>query len=212
MPEERRRQIAQIAQAFGVAILEDDEYGPLWEGRPQPIAALAPAQTYYVASLSKTLGFGLRFAYLAAPAGQEARLLHSLRASIWMTSPLIGEIAASWIRSETAERLLRLRRQEAAARYALASEVLSGYDFTGHSSSYHLWLALPEEWRAERFAAEAERRGVAVASAEEFIVGRETPVHGVRVALGAPRSRSSLRQGLETLVALLREGPPVSIV
>lgn len=211
MPAERRRQIAQIAETFGVVILEDDEYGPLWDGRP-PIATFAPANTYYIASLSKTLGFGLRFAYLAPPAGQESRVLHSLRATIWMTPPLIGEIAASWIRSETAERLLRLRRQEAAIRYALAAEALAGYGFTGHPSSYHLWLDLPEPWRPERFAAEAERRGVAVASAEEFIVGRETQAYGVRVALGAARSRSALRQGLQTLVDLLREGPPVSIV
>lgn len=212
MPAERRQQIAQIAQSFGVVILEDDEYGPLWEGRPAPIASLAPANTYYVASLSKTLGFGLRFAYLAPPPGQESRVLHALRASIWMTPPLVGEIAASWIRSDTAERLLRLRRQEAAARYAIAAEVLAGYAFTGHPSSYHLWLPLPEPWRAERFAAEAERRGVTVASAEEFIVGRAAPVHGVRVALGAARSRVALRQGLQRLVDLLREGPPVSIV
>lgn len=212
MSLERRQQIVDIARRFGVAILEDDEYGPLWADRPQPIAALAPELTYYVASLSKTLGFGLRYAYVAPPARQVTRVLNSIRASIWMAPPLVGEIAATWIRSGTAEHLLHQRRQEAAARYELASTLLSGYYFSGSPSGYHLWLPLPEEWRAERFAAEAERRHVVVASSEEFIVGREAPVHGIRIGLGSASSRQGVRRGLQTIVDLLREGPPVSVV
>ncbi len=65
-------------------------------------------------------------------------------------------------------------------------------------------------WRAVDFAAAAKRRGVVVAPAEAFAVGRGAVAHGVRIGLGAPRDRSRLEQALLRLADLLRDGPAES--
>ena len=57
------------------------------------------------------------------------------------------------------------------------------------------------------FAAASKRRGVVVAPAEAFAVGRAEVAHGVRIGLGPPRDRGRLEQALQTLAELLREGP-----
>ena len=69
MPEARRREIAAIARAHGVAIVEDDIHALLPAERPLPIAAFAPELSYYLMSTSKTLVAGLRVGYVAAPRG-----------------------------------------------------------------------------------------------------------------------------------------------
>ncbi|MBV8534548.1 MAG: PLP-dependent aminotransferase family protein, partial [Alphaproteobacteria bacterium] len=59
----------------------------------------------------------------------------------------------------------------------------------------------------EEFAAQARRRGVGVASAEAFAVGRAPVPHAVRLAPVAARDRASLDRALVTIANLLREPP-----
>jgi DNA-binding transcriptional MocR family regulator len=212
MPEERRRAIVAIARTHGVVIVEDDEYGALPAGRPAPIARIAPDVTYYVASLSKSLGFGLRIAYVLPPRGMERRVLNQVRATTWMVSPLLAEIPSGWILDGTADRIVHGRREELAARQQVAAAVLAGFTYQSHPHASHVWLQLPGGWRSDRFALEAERRGVVVAAAEEFAVGPGQLPSAVRVALGAVPNRGLLRLGLERLVTLLHEGPGLSLV
>jgi DNA-binding transcriptional MocR family regulator len=73
--------------------------------------------------------------------------------------------------------------------------------------SFHRWLPLPEPWRTETFVAQARARGVMVTPAEEFMVGRDSAPHAVRVCLGATLSRDRLEEGLRRLAVLLAQGP-----
>ena len=52
-----------------------------------------------------------------------------------------------------------------------------------------------------------KNRGVIVSPAEEFVVGRASAPHAVRVNLGGVQSRNLLRQGLSTLAMELAERP-----
>ncbi len=207
MPEARRRRIARIARAHDVLIVEDDIYGLLPEARPLPLAALAPDHTVYVQSLSKTLAPGLRIAYVLAPRRLLERVVAGLRSTTWMASPLLAEIAARWIQDGTGEALLRRRRQETARRQRLAVTVLGRARLSTHPASYHLWLELPEPWRSAAFVASARRRGVAVTPAEVFVVGEGEPPRGVRVCLGAARSREQVEAGLRILASMLESAP-----
>jgi DNA-binding transcriptional MocR family regulator len=207
MSEARRREIAAVARAHGVAIVEDDIHALLPPQRPRPIAAHAPELTYYLTSVSKTLAPGLRVGYMLAPRGESARLAAGLRATTWGAAPLTAEIAGAWIQDGTADALLASRRAEAAARQAIAREILGGAAYDAHPVGYHLWLHLPEPWRSESFAAQAARRGVTVTPAEAFVVGRGAAPHAVRVCLGAPRTREALARGLRAVAETLG-GPP----
>jgi DNA-binding transcriptional MocR family regulator len=206
MPEERRREIAAIARAHGLAIVEDDVHGLLPRERPRPIAALAPERSYYLTSTSKTLAPGLRIAYVLSPPERVARLTASLRATTWAVAPLMAAVASTWIADGTADALVAARRQEAGERQAMARDRLAGADFDTKPEAYYLWLRLPEPWRGDAFAAEARARGVVVTPAEAFAVGREAVPHAVRLCLGAARSRAALLRGLDAVAGLLRAG------
>ena len=206
MPEGRRREIADVARAHGLRIVEDDVHGLLATARPAPLATLAPELTYYLTSTSKTLAPGLRIAYVAALPVDVPRLTASLRATTWAVAPLTAAVASQWIRNGTADAIVDARRQEARARQALARERLAGFDYDAQPEAYYLWLRLPEPWRSDTFAAEARARNVLVTPAEAFSIGREQPPHAVRICMGAARSRETLARGLGTVAELLRSG------
>jgi DNA-binding transcriptional MocR family regulator len=211
MSEPRRQEIAAIARAHGVSVIEDDIHALLPPERPRPIAAFAPERTYYLTSASKTLAPGLRVGYLLAPPGQAARLAAGVRATTWGAAPLTAEVVTAWIQDGTADALLAARRAEAAARQALAADALAGAEYDAHPVGYHLWLHLPAPWRSESFAAQAARRGVTVTPAEAFMVGRGAAPHAVRLCLGAPRTREALARGLRTVAEALAGGPDAGV-
>lgn len=207
MSESRRREIAAIAKEHGVLVIEDDVHGLLPEDAPPPIAAFHPEGSFYVASLAKTLSPGLRVGYLHAPPEFVDRLAAGIRTTIWMASPLSAEIATRWIDSGAAEEILGQKRREAAERQAMVRERLGDHGLAAHEAGFHAWLPLPPPWRTSEFVAAAEQRGVRVSGAEAFAVGRGDPPHAVRLCLGSPRGRHSLRRALDTLRELLEAGP-----
>ena len=203
MPEARRREIARIARAHGVAIVEDDIHALLPERRPPPVAAFAPEISYYLTSTSKTLAPGLRIAFVLAPAGMFGRLAASLRATTWAAPPLMAALVSAWIRDGTADALVLDRRREAEARQVQARALLGDARYDAHPSGYYVWLHLPPPWRSDSFTAELRERGVAVTPAEAFVVGRGTVPHAVRLCLGAARGRSELDRALSLVAETL---------
>jgi DNA-binding transcriptional MocR family regulator len=206
MGDARRREIARIAQAHGVTIVEDDVHGVLPETAPAPIFTHAPEITCYLTGLAKSVAPGLRIGYVVAPPALVTRLAAGIRATTWMAAPLMAEIASRWVMDGTAARLLDAKRAEATARQEIAARVLAHFRLDTHPQAYHLWLHLPDPWRSETFADEARRLGVAVTPAQAFLVGRGTAPHAVRVCLGPAPDRQTLEDGLRVL-ALLLEGP-----
>ena len=71
-----------------------------------------------------------------------------------------------------------------------------------HPRSLHFWLDLPEPLRSDEFVAQARQRGVLIAGAEAFAVGRDVP-HAVRVSIAAVPHREDVRQGLHVLAEIL---------
>lgn len=76
-----------------------------------------------------------------------------------------------------------------------------------HPNVHHLWLQLPEAWRAKDFVVQAQRRHVLVAAAEVFAVGRTLAPHAVRISLGGTQTVGQLEEGLEILAQLLHSLP-----
>jgi DNA-binding transcriptional MocR family regulator len=212
MPLERRRELAGVASKFGVALVEDDVYGFLPESPLPPLAALAPALGYYVTSTSKSLVPGLRVGYVVAPAARVERVSGIIRASTWLTSPLLAELTTLWIEDGGADELVAWKRIEAAERQALARRILAPWLTAPVGGGINFWLPLPEPWRTEEFVAQARGRGVIVSPSDEFVVGRESAPHAIRISLGPGGGRGRLEEGLERLAAILREGPGPSLM
>lgn len=211
MTEARRRELAAVAAAHEVAVVEDDVHSFMLPGPPPPLSSFAPENSYYIMSTSKSMAGGMRVGYLVAPERMVEPLATSLRATVWMAAPLMAEIASEWIRDGTADRLVEQKRAEAVARQELAARALEGFRVDTHPLSFHLWLHLPEPWRSNEFAAQLKRRGVLVSPSEAFVPGREEAPHAVRICLGTPRSRGRLEAALAIVRGVLQETPDPSL-
>lgn len=204
MSLERRREVARIAAAHEVPVVEDDSYGFLPEEELPPLTSFAPDTGFYLTSVSKSMTSCLRVGFLSAPPDFVERLTATLWSVTWMASPLMAEVAARWIRDGTAERMVAERRREAERRQRVLARALGGFDYRSHPQGFHAWLELPDPWRGADFVAEARARGVAVTPPEAFAVGRAEAPRAVRVCLGPEPDLERLERGLRTLDDALR--------
>lgn len=212
MSSERRERIAEVAREHGLIIVEDDVHAPHAKDRLPPIASFAPERTMYLATLSKWVTFGLRIGFIAAPAVAVERLRSAIRSSLWMPAPLMTEVATRWIADGTAARLSERKLAELEARHGMVREILgSRFDIRTDPRSPHVWVHLPDPLRSDECVAQVRQRGVAIAGAEAFAVGRDVP-HAVRVSIAAVRRREDLQKGLETVGHVLRGSGEVCCV
>ena len=199
MPETRRREIAKIALAHGLTVIEDDVCGFLLEKTPSPIAAFAPDRTIFITGLGKALAPAMRVGYLTAPDALLARVQSALASTILFTSPVMGEMASTWIEDGTAARIVAQKRAEVQLRNRMARRILP--HASGDARAPHLWVELPKRWTADAFAEEARRRRVRVAAAGSFAVRDDAP-RAIRVSIGAPLTIAELEQALQILAGI----------
>jgi DNA-binding transcriptional MocR family regulator len=203
MSASRRRRLASIARRHGLLIIEDAAYAFLADDPPPPLAALASETTVYVSGLSKSVATGLRVGFVAAPDALVPKLERAIRATTWCTPGVTTAIACAWLEDGTVNRLEAEKRQDAAARQAIASEELAGLRCVRHPSSYFVWLCLPDETRADLVAAALMRDSVSVSTAEPFATSQHVP-HALRLALGSV-GLGELRSALRTVRRVIEE-------
>jgi DNA-binding transcriptional MocR family regulator len=205
LPEERRRALATHAQKHGVTIIEDDPYAPLRPERIVAMAELAGDITWHIATLSKCATPALRVAYVVAPnAAKALRLAGVLRATILMAPPLMSALASRWIADGTLEGITKAIRAENSERQKLAASILGDVGFAADPHGHHLWLRLPDHWRAADFAEHADRAGISIVPSSAFAVATH-PVEAVRISLGVAPDRGALEDGLTQLANLISQ-------
>lgn len=199
----RREALADIALRYAVPIIEDDAYAMLPRQVPPAIATLAPELTYYITGFSKTLGAGLRSAYVRCPsARQSQRLAGALRATTVMASPLTSAFATLWVEDGTAEAMLQAIRAESNARQALAAKHLNAYGVAAPSDCFHLWLPLSSAWSTVEFASYLRTQNVGVVASAAFSTDGAPP-EAVRICLGGPMSRDECDEALRLIAETL---------
>lgn len=203
MSGERRRAIASVARKRGLLVIEDEIHVSFAAGDVEPIASWAPERTLHVTTLSKWVAFGLRVGFVAAPERAVERLRSGVRSTIWQPAPLMIEVATRWITDGTAERLGRAKLAELEERHRIVRDVFGDrFEVRTHAPhSLHLWVHLSEPQRSDECVAHARQRGVLIAGAEAFAVGRDIPA-AVRVSIAQVPHREDVRHGLEILAAI----------
>ena len=127
-----------------------------------------------------------------------------------MATPSIAEIATRWVSDGTAMELVNWQRRALGIRHAIAEEAFAGLPYHSHPQSLHVWLPLPEQWRAEDFVETAAADGVTIAPTHSFVVGRRPMPHAVRLCIGSPPSVEALQIACERLERLLGSQPKSS--
>ncbi|NOW47752.1 DNA-binding transcriptional MocR family regulator [Novosphingobium sp. SG751A] len=195
--QERRLAIIEVARRHHVTIIEDDAYSSLLLRPPPAFATLAPDITWYVASLSKCIGAGLRIAHLVAPDQRQLWPVSAiLRTAAVMASPLTTALSTQWIEDGTAWQVVHALRRECAARQKLVAEILPAGTYVTNREGFHLWMALPEPWQRSAFAARMRTSDLSVVVSDAFTVA-DMPVEAVRISLGGVLSRAELSTALQ---------------
>ncbi|WP_442100604.1 MocR-like ectoine utilization transcription factor EhuR [Rhizobium brockwellii] len=206
----RRQKIAEVASQLDVAIIEIDVFGPLLRNRPLPIAAYAPERTIYITGLTKAVLPGLRIAYIAAPAQYAPPIANRHLMANWMATPLVAEIATTWLEDDTVQAMIEWQRDAINARQQVVKEVLDGASYQTHPEALHLWLTLPADHDELAFVSHARLRGVALAPSSPFTLNGHS-AGAVRVAVGV-QDLQDLRSALGTISSLLRAKPDRNIL
>lgn len=203
MAESCRKMIAEKAKELDLIILEDGINSLLPEKPLTPVAALAPENTVYMLSLSKTILPALRLAYLHVPKRYTEALNNALYHLNLSQSALLLELASRLIVSGKLEELLEARRTGIIERNHIFDKTLKGYTALGGKGCLSRWLLLPEGMTGAEFEHLAREKGVSVYGSERFAVGKEIPVAAARLAVCAPQTKEELKKGLYILKDIL---------
>lgn len=207
IPDERRDEIAHLANWHDLLLFEDNAYDLTDPAQCMPISGRAPDRSIFIAGMSKSLAAGLRVAFMAAPSHLLKPLAESVLNTIWMAPPLNAELATMWINDGTADKVVEMKRQAAARRYMLACDVLEGFRFRGKRSGFFIWCDLPEAWTGQKLEQAAKAQGVNVFGAEKFAVGRTVVPASTRISLTSTNTLDELRKGLNVLKEILKDTP-----
>jgi DNA-binding transcriptional MocR family regulator len=201
-----KERIARLARKYKLKIIEDASYNLLCQQIEPPLASLLPAQTFFIAGLSKAIAPGLRLAYMHVPPPYHDTVTSALYNTSVTVSPLMSELAARLIVSGTAWEIVADHQKETRLRSQLVKKYLASFSCDGEDTAIFRWLHLPKKGpRSSLFEREALSRGVQVYGAERFALGTTSPAHAVRIAITAPRTHAELVQGLLILKKLLDE-------
>ncbi len=206
MPESRRRELAAVACAHGVPIVEDDTY-ILFEPMPAPpLAALAPELVVRLDTLSKVLGPGLRVGWLSGPPALMEKI-EQLKAAVDVcVPPAIQRAAAALlpqIRAHMAPQMAGLARRRAALLGALDEHFGARALWTQPRSGYFVWLTLDAGMSAADLFAQGLAEGVAVLPGPIFAPDGQANAARLSAARGTPaelaESVARLRRALDRL-------------
>ncbi|MFN5998626.1 MAG: PLP-dependent aminotransferase family protein [Paracoccaceae bacterium] len=206
MPIKRRQEIAEIARAYDLQILEDDCYSVAASDIPS-LRALAPERVWLVGSVSKTLSAALRFGYVICPAGMgEAGRLTAQHGFFALSRP-VADLMLHLFQSGDAARIRERVQTEFAARQQLLVNHLGAFDLGWQPGVPFVWLRLPQGWRASTFIRTAEARGVLVRSADEYALVHGRAPNAIRIAIAAGLPRDAFEAAMRTLADLLAKPP-----
>ena len=162
LSRERRKQLIEIADAYGVPIVEDDPYGQLrFEGEHLPPVVVLDDEmrakevpiysgnVIYTSTFSKILAPGLRLAWVVAPCEVIKKLVQSKQGADLHTSTfnqyLAYEVAnTQWMKSHIKIIRSTYKKRRDTMLSALEKYMPEGVHWTQPKGGLFLWVTLPE--------------------------------------------------------------------
>lgn len=184
---ERRRQLIELADRYGVPIIEDDPYGRLrYKGEHLPSVVVLDDQfrdngdscyrgnVIYLSTFSKILAPGLRLAWVIAPPEVIRKLVQAKQGADLHSTTLNQMIVYEVSRDNFLDQHVKLIRKVYSERRDVMLAAMDGYfppevDWTHPQGGLFLWCTLPEYLNSEVVLEASIEKGVA------FVPG--TPFH-----------------------------------
>ncbi|MFA1624902.1 PLP-dependent aminotransferase family protein [Rhizobium mongolense] len=208
MPFDRRQRIVEIARCYGRYIIEDDVLGSLRPVDPRPVASAGPDRVWYLQTLSKCIGLGMRVAYLVLPDDLSRHDIVgpvAMRSS-WFASALSLEIANYLFETGRFAAVAAAMAAVAERRRQQAVTGLQAWKLGSCAGALHVWLGLPLGCGSQLFADRCRKAGVLVRPGPLFRArdGKTLPdICAARIALTAPVKDEDFQLGIERVAAVL---------
>lgn len=185
MPEDRRKKLVELADRYGLPIVEDDPYGQLrFEGHHLPAVSVLDAKmrgcetvysgnVIYLSTFSKTLAPGLRLAWVIAPEEVIHKLAQAKQGvdlhTATFTQMLAYEVGKDGFIDEHVQSICKLYRHRRDVMLdALDEHMPTGVHWTHPEGGLFLWVTLPEKINTTNMMPEAIKEKVAYVPGESF--------------------------------------------
>lgn len=163
---DRRQRLIELADHYGVPILEDDPYGQLrYEGDHLPSIVSLDARMHatddapyagnviYLSTFSKTLSPGIRLGWIVAPVEVIQRLVMAKQGMDLHTSTFSQMVAFEVARGGFLDEHIKLirttyRERRDAMLYAMERHFPEGVTWTRPKGGLFLWVTLPKDMNA----------------------------------------------------------------
>lgn len=222
----RRRRLVELADHYGVPILEDDPYGQLrYEGDHLPPLVEIDGQrrgedgpysgnVIYLSTFSKTLAPGLRLGWIVASNDVIERLVQAKQGTDLHTSTFTQRVAFEMASGGFLDQHVRTiraayRDRRDAMIAAMAEHFPPGVTWTRPQGGLFLWVRFPEEVDAADVVRETLKENVAFLVGSAFFVddsGRNTARFNFSNA-----SSERIRDGIRRIGAVLQRMIPTAI-
>lgn len=185
LSEERRHRLVELADRYGVPIIEDDPYGQLrFEGRHLPSVALLDSlarnreacysgNVIYLSTFSKTLAPGLRLAWVIAPPEVISKLVQAKQGADLHTATfnqvVAYEVGKGGFLNEHVKHICEVYHERRDVMLdTLAEHMPPSVHWTKPKGGLFLWVTMPEGTDTNDIFREAVAEKVAFVPGESF--------------------------------------------
>ena len=182
---DRRLKLIELAENYGVPIVEDDPYGQLrFEGENLPAIEVLDSQTrsqedcysgnvIYLSTFSKTLAPGIRLAWVIAPPPVITQLIHAKQGTDLHTSTfnqmVAYEVAKNGFLYEHAKLIRKVYKERRDVMLETLSEYMpEGVSWTHPKGGLFLWVTLPDCLNCQDLFKDAVAEKVAFVPGDSF--------------------------------------------
>ena len=213
LSERRKDEIAAVASARSLTIIEDDIAPFMPSGGRKTFYSRLPLSTVYIAAYTAMLAPGLRITYAAFPETFQDRLMKGLHLLNIKAGALDAEVVSELILSGEARSIMEAKREAARKANAIFDAVFPQHPLGKNAWKNRLFpffrtINLP---RSELSGPEAEehfrRYGAAVMHSCRFAVGKAIQQDFLRISISAIRPGKQLETALTSLSEALEAFP-----
>ena len=203
----RRMEILEIAQRFGVLILEDDPYGLLgFDGDPLPALRAFDAEgVIYLGSFSKTFAPGFRVGWAVAPHAVREKLVLASEASILCPSSFSQLAVCSYLENHDWKHQVGvfrdIYRERRDATLDALNDMLPGCSWNVPNGGFYVWLRLPSGLDAKAMLPRAVTQRVAYVPGTAFYADGQGRDY-VRLSYCYPPPER-IREGIRRLASVI---------
>jgi 2-aminoadipate transaminase len=221
LSEERRRRLVEIADRYGIPIIEDDPYGQLrFEGKHLPSVVSLDDQfrhngdtpyrgnVIYLSTFSKTLAPGIRLAWVIAPQEVIQKLVQAKQGADLHTATFNQMVAYEVSRGGFLDRHVWMIRRVYSERRNVMLEAMEEFfppdvKWTHPQGGLFLWATMPEELQsAEVLKAAIEHKVAFVPGMPFYACGGGYNTMRLNFSYA---TEEKLRLGIERLGTVIKE-------